>query len=144
MEIFDAHSTHHNFLSQYSPESHDRTLEIHLRTLTLNGAHPLSCAGSILRYTPPNANDPNLFDRRLGPWVIVQICGPHLGVMVFSENHEETEEDDGEASAHLVVWNWTSGQRVAVSEPRCSLSIAPQINCGRASSGSEDLSPSPS
>jgi len=115
---------HCNALSQYSPESHDRTLEIHLRTLTLNEVHPLSCAGSILRYAPPNADDQNLFDRRLGPWVVVQICGPLLGLMVFSENHEETEDDDGEASAHLVVWNWNSGQRVAVSEHYCSLSLS--------------------
>lgn len=122
-------------LSNLSPESHDRSLEMHLQTLNLNTPHPLSCAGSVLRYTPPNREDQNLFDHRLGPWVIVQICGPLLGLMVFSENHGETEEDEGETTAHLVVWNWTSGQNVAVSNQRPFRSfVAPrpltEMNCG--------------
>lgn len=100
----------------FRPETPERTLSIHIRSLTTNESHRSALSEGVLRYVPPATNrSHNLFDRRLRPWFATQICGQHLGLLVFSEGWgEDEDESEGQSPAHLVVWNWKTGQQVAV------------------------------
>lgn len=103
-----------------SSETPTRSLFVNLRTLSSNTPHPAAKGLGVIQYVPPRASE-TLFDRRLGSWVVVQIYRTLLGVMVFSEGRlgedsDDTDDEDGEPSAHLVIWDWTAGEIVTVSD----------------------------
>lgn len=93
-----------------------RTLTAHVRTLSGNTPHALSQSASSFQYNP---TDPlqNPLDRRLGPWVVVQIFAELVGMLVFADGQEarDSADDYVDITAQLVIWNWTTGRQVAVS-----------------------------